>query len=238
MKLIFPFIFAFLFIANINAQQIAVNKDSLGIYGADTLIVYNTGTDTLKIDSLFTAKERYGYGIFVTLPDSAFQYYLFNGEHPFHIKLHPGDSAKFDFGYVDLCPICKKYDNVPNFKDTLIFLSNSILDSSLAIYVEGIGLTSNVEEEEITAKYFQLYQNYPNPFNPTTKISYELEQPGDVKLIVYDLLGNAIKTLVNKFQNSGKYSVNFSGDELSSGVYFYKLKINNLYLTKKMILLR
>ena len=243
MKLLFPFIFSFLFIANIDAQQIAVDKDSLKIFGSDSLFIYNVGSDTLIVDSLYTVKKRYGYWMNVILPDSAFIHYLIDAGLPLYIlnfKLAPGDTAKFIFTYVDLCPVCvsKEYDNIPNFNDTLIFLSNSIVDDSLAIYVEGIGKLSGVEDEEIVAKYFQLYQNYPNPFNPTTKISYTLKQPGEVKLIVYDLSGREIITLVNKFQNSGEHSVNFDGKELSSGVYFYKLKINNLFLTKKMILMR
>lgn len=241
MKLLFPFIFSFLFIVNINAQQIVVNKDSLGMYATDSLFVYNIGTDTLKIDSLYSTKKQYGFSITVTIPDSVIYFYLFDAGFPLsllHFSLPPGDTAKFIFTTVDLCPVCKKNGNVPNFTDTLILLSNSIVNDSIPIYIEGVGFTSNVEEEEIIVKYFQLYQNYPNPFNPATKISYMLKQPGEVKLIVYDLSGREVKTLVNKFQNSGEYSFNFDGDGLSSGVYFYRLKINDLFLTKKMILLQ
>ena len=247
MKLLFPIIFSFLFIANINAQQIAVNKDSLEIAAADTLLIYNIGTDTLIIDSLYTTKKQYGYKILIQLSGSYFSYYLYDSYYNplpipppnFHFNLLPGDTVKFIFQSVNICPTCvyKNFDYTPNFKDTLIFLSNSLIDDTLAIYAEGHGFDS-VEDEEIIAKYFRLNQNYPNPFNPTTKISYVLKQPGEVKLIVYDLSGREIKTLVNKYQNSGEYSVNFDGNGLSSGVYFYKLKINNLFLTKKMILLQ
>ena len=247
MKLLFSFIFSFLFIANINAQQIAVNKDSLEIAAADTLLIYNIGTDTLKIDSLYTVKRQFGYKILIQLPDSNFSFYLYDSDYKvpsippsiLHFNLLRGDTAKFIFESVDICPYCvyKDLDYTLNFKDTLIFLSNSIVDDSLAIYAEGHGFDS-VEDEEIIAKYFKLYQNYPNPFNPTTKISYVLKQPGEVKLIVYDLAGKEVKTLVNKFQNSGEYSVDFKAEGLPSGVYFYRLELNSFIFTKKMILLR
>ncbi len=247
MKLLFPFFFSFVFFVNINAQQIAVNKDSLEIAAADTLLIYNIGTDTLKIDSLYTVKKQFGYKILIQLPDSSFFFYLYDSNYKvpsippsiLHFNILPGDTAKFIFEYVDICPYCvyKNLDYTPNFKDTLIFLSNSIVNDSLAIYAEGHGLDF-VENEEVIAKYFKLYQNYPNPFNPTTKISYLLKQPGEVKLIIYDLAGKEVKILVNKFQNSGAYSVDFKAENLPSGVYFYRLELNSLILTKKMILLR
>jgi photosystem II stability/assembly factor-like uncharacterized protein len=73
---------------------------------------------------------------------------------------------------------------------------------------------------------FKLYQNYPNPFNPTTKIKYDVKrQTSNVKLIVHNIQGKFIKELVNRQQNPGTYEVNFSGEGLSSGVYFYKIII-------------
>lgn len=85
---------------------------------------------------------------------------------------------------------------------------------------------------------FTLYQNYPNPFNPVTKISYELRFKNYVFLKVYDLLGNEISTLINEKQNAGIYSVNFNGNNLSSGVYFYELKVGEYSQIKKMLLIK
>ncbi len=86
---------------------------------------------------------------------------------------------------------------------------------------------------------FKLYQNYPNPFNPRTIIKYELQITSYVKLAVYDIQGKEIMTLVNQKQNLGKYQVDFSGNGLSSGVYFYSLLVDNRLIdTKKMILLK
>jgi hypothetical protein len=83
-----------------------------------------------------------------------------------------------------------------------------------------------------------LSQNYPNPFNPSTIINYQLPNTSDVKLIVYDLLGQEVRTLVNEKQNAGSYQVQFDGSNLASGVYFYKLSATEFTETKKMILIK
>jgi endonuclease/exonuclease/phosphatase family metal-dependent hydrolase len=83
-----------------------------------------------------------------------------------------------------------------------------------------------------------LSQNYPNPFNPVSTIEYSLPTAGFVSLKVYDILGREITTLVNEKQGQGKHLVNFNGNKLSSGVYFYVLTANDIVLSKKMNLLK
>jgi hypothetical protein len=86
---------------------------------------------------------------------------------------------------------------------------------------------------------YQLYQSYPNPFNPTTNIKYAISKRDKVTLKVYDILGREVRTLVNKYQNSGTYIYQFDGSNLASGTYFYDLKIGDTYArTKKMLLIR
>jgi photosystem II stability/assembly factor-like uncharacterized protein len=86
---------------------------------------------------------------------------------------------------------------------------------------------------------FKLYQNYPNPFNPSTIINYQLPNDNFVTLRIYDILGREVQTLVNEFKKAGKYSLDFDGSNLASGVYFYKLQIGNQFAqTKKLMLLR
>lgn len=87
-------------------------------------------------------------------------------------------------------------------------------------------------------KEFSLSQNYPNPFNPTTEISYTLTQSEQVKLTVYDLLGNDVATLVEEFQNPGEHHITFGAQGLTSGIYCYKLQTATGILTKKMVLMR
>jgi hypothetical protein len=91
------------------------------------------------------------------------------------------------------------------------------------------------DENNINISYY-IAQNYPNPFNPATKISYKIGEPGFVHLKVYNVLGVEVGTLVNEYENSGEYSIDFDASSLSSGVYFYTLSVNNFTQTRKMIL--
>jgi len=85
---------------------------------------------------------------------------------------------------------------------------------------------------------YRLYQNYPNPFNPVTKINYELRVTSYAKLVVYDIMGREITTLVNEKQSPGTYQVEFDGSGLSSGVYFYRLNAGEFRETKRMMLVK
>jgi hypothetical protein len=87
-------------------------------------------------------------------------------------------------------------------------------------------------------KDFFVSQNYPNPSNPKTKIDYELPEKLQISIIIFDITGREIFTLVNKIQEAGYYSVEFDGTDLSSGVYFYKLTAGEFVKTKRMILLK
>jgi len=100
------------------------------------------------------------------------------------------------------------------------------------------GELSSVENEEELPREYSLSQNYPNPFNPSTKIRFAIPQTGFASLKVYDVLENEITILVNEEKPTGEYEVEFSGNGLTSGVYFYQLKAGSFIETKKMVLLR
>ncbi len=86
---------------------------------------------------------------------------------------------------------------------------------------------------------YSLSQNYPNPFNPLTTMVYPLEKSVRVRLSVYNILGKKITTLVDAYQTPNTYKVQFNGSDLASGIYYYKLYINDKVLeTKKMVLIR
>jgi len=95
----------------------------------------------------------------------------------------------------------------------------------------GIEIISN----EIPTKH-KLSQNYPNPFNPSTKILIDIKESGDVRLIVYDVLGNEITTLISQEMKSGTYTVDWNGLNYPSGIYFYRIETNHFTETKKMVL--
>ena len=103
----------------------------------------------------------------------------------------------------------------------------------------GYGSITSVKTEHNTMPgEFVLYQNYPNPFNPESIIKFDLAASGKVSLIVYNILGQEVKTLVDGFLNRGTYAVPFNGAGLSSGVYFYQLHSGSFAETKKMILMK
>jgi hypothetical protein len=100
-------------------------------------------------------------------------------------------------------------------------------------------LTLVGDEPSDIPKEFSLAQNYPNPFNPSTKIFYELPKASRVSLIVYDVLGREVATLVDKMQQPGSYTVTFSTqDGRASGVYFYRIHAGDFVSVKKMMLLK
>ncbi len=89
-------------------------------------------------------------------------------------------------------------------------------------------------------KHWRLYQNYPNPFNATTRIKYSLAAGGRVQIILYNVLGQKIRTLVNGYQSAGMHELRLNTDALSSGVYFYSIILNkvNKRITRKMVLIK
>lgn len=98
---------------------------------------------------------------------------------------------------------------------------------------------TTVKEDNISInKDFHLYQNYPNPFNPSTTITYQLPKNGNVTLKIFDILGNEVKTLVNEQKEMGRYTVQFDASSLASGMYVYRLRVNDYISTKKMLLLK
>lgn len=85
---------------------------------------------------------------------------------------------------------------------------------------------------------FAVQQNYPNPFNPTTKIDFSIPARSNVSLVVYNVIGQQVATLVNETMETGFHTVNFNASSLSSGIYFYKLTAGNFSSVKKMMLLK
>jgi len=104
---------------------------------------------------------------------------------------------------------------------------------------------SDIVEVEVALTEFKLAQNYPNPFNPSTRIQFAVSSTQYVTLKVYDVLGNEIATLVDEKKSIGNYEVEFNANNLTSGVYFYQLKVyyendkdGNSVQTKKMVLIK
>ena len=230
-------------------QQISLSKDSLyitsdlpdGYTGTveytylDSLWIKNVGQAILNIDSIKT-ENTYSYRIKIIYQDSIEYSILQNYEGTITLDILPQDSIKVIFADPDLCPICDT-SILENFTDIFYIYSNSIDNELYEVDVSGIGLSTDVQEETAPSS-FQLYQNYPNPFNPSTTINYSIPKKEFVLLKVYDVLGKEIATLVNEEKRQGSYSAKFNGNNLSSGVYFYKIESGNFTKVNKMLLLK
>ena len=141
--------------------------------------------------------------------------------------------------------ICNIYDNLTVFSIGI----NNICPPYPNCVEDNMGEqdTSNCVQvsiiDEILPITYNLHNAYPNPFNPTTSISYQVQLSGDVTLNIYDILGNRIKTLIDEPKAIGDYEIkwdgtNQMGEILSSGQYFYQLKVGDFVSTKKMVLLK
>ncbi|HAY34191.1 MAG TPA: hypothetical protein DCY06_08635 [Bacteroidetes bacterium] len=100
---------------------------------------------------------------------------------------------------------------------------------------DNFGITNN--DSNIPTEY-SLNQNYPNPFNPNTNIRYDLPNDNFVSIKIYDITGREIKSLVNEFKPAGRYIIAFNASNLSSGIYYYKIKAGDFTQVKKMMLIK
>ena len=139
----------------------------------------------------------------------------------------------------------------PLFKDTSAVNLNLALEKNspaVGVASDGTNLgdlqwgtwesTGVGEYDDTKPKVYRLSQNYPNPFNPSTTIEFDVVDPGQVSLTVYNILGKEVATLVDRQFEPGYHSISWKADGLTSGVYFYKIKVNNFVKIKKMIILK
>ena len=125
----------------------------------------------------------------------------------------------------------KYFYRVSAQKDTLISGLSNVFEI-IAIVTDVYGETSGIPTDYI------LYQNYPNPFNPNTTIKYGLPKPGYVKLVLYNILGEELTTLVNAEQNAGYHKIQFNAAQYSSGIYFCKISSEKFSKVIKMLLVK
>ncbi|MDP1675787.1 MAG: T9SS type A sorting domain-containing protein [Bacteroidota bacterium] len=117
--------------------------------------------------------------------------------------------------------------------DSTLYIStyDGVYQSNLKNVLTNVSKTSEPYQ-------FILEQNYPNPFNPATTIQYQLPEVGDVRLIVYDMLGREVAILVDGIKEAGYYTSVFDGSKLSSGLYFYRISVGKFANVKKMMLVK
>lgn len=141
------------------------------------------------------------------------------------------DSLGYILGYSGDSVTCIWRAGANNGVDTL-FSSGSFLFTLRTTTIGITQINSNIPGN------FSLYNNYPNPFNPRTIIKFDVAKNQFVKIRVHDIQGKEVSVLVNQNLSPGKYSVDFNGENLSSGIYFYSLESDNVYQVKKMVLVK
>jgi len=124
---------------------------------------------------------------------------------------------------------------VESYQDSIVFKFYSRANELIDYYTL---FTSVSGVEPIPINKFSLDQNFPNPFNPSTKIRFQIQEYGFVNLVVYDMLGNKVSTLVSQNKPAGSYEMDFNAGNLPSGIYMYILTVGNYTDSKKMILLK
>ena len=242
---LFLFLFVFLSSSSIFSQQINFDSDTLFFeipdteYKLDTLLIWNTGTEILIIDSVFSLSETYGYKLNIESEADSVYYYIGPGRWPFHYEINPLDSSLFIIESPDLCCICKVNQTQEYFEDTLVFISNSIENDSVNIFAHGFGLSDIIQESETEiVESFTLYQNYPNPFNPKTTVKFSIPKPSIVTLILYNSLGQKVNTLFSGRLNRGIYRTTLSATKIPSGTYYYEMIANGTRVVKKCTVLK
>ena len=108
---------------------------------------------------------------------------------------------------------------------------------------DGLVAVKDMEKASHVLNNFRLHSNHPNPFNPSTNISYELAEAGNVEVIIYDVLGKEITRLVSERQAAGAYQAHWNGEsaeglKAAGGMYFYQLSVDGQTDVKKMLLIK
>jgi len=170
-----------------------------------------------------------------------------NSEDDFsHYLIYKGAIQNFTPSqYTLLANVAENLYNDEAIVDYRVYYKIAAVDISgnVSEYSDETSILVGINDENTTITKYALEQNYPNPFNPSTVIRYSIPtdvrgEMQEVRLKVYNILGNEVATLVNAQKSAGNYSVNFDASKLSSGIYFYTLSSGKFKETKKMIFIK
>jgi len=219
------------------ASPIVVNISGRGV-DPTTKIIVTMGPLPIVFDTLYIDETDYWYlKINVTQSSNANFIANFLGlNQPYSITpnvltIAPGtaDSVKITF-----TPIVQDY-----FEQILTIIHNATNQvNPYKPVIRGWAKSPSGINEFSNTNNFYLLQNYPNPFNPVTNISFAIPSYDFVTVKVYDVLGNVISTLVNEAKEPGNYTLKFDGSKLTSGVYYYVMRVGDYVQTKKMVLIK
>ena len=126
------------------------------------------------------------------------------------------------------------YSVSPN--DTLINVTEN--DSSFYVEFVYVDISTGIDDQQNIPVTWYLKQNYPNPFNPVTRIEYGLPESGAVTIDIYNVSGQKVDTILDEHKKAGNHSVIWNSADLSTGVYFYKIKAGKFETVKKAVLIK
>ena len=202
----------------------------------DTIIYASKGNPNLAIIDFDVVKDSIIFGVYYD------GYFTFpNGQHRYVIYKTTNNGLNWGFQIPDTS--IRSIYNFVDFPDSIHGWSYSSRFNGVHTVTGGDTITyplTDISNNNNQLPFnFILKQNFPNPFNPNTIISYELQITSFVKLKVFTVQGKEIKTLVNQKQGAGEYKIEFDAHELSSGVYFYSMFLDDAKTdTKKMLLIK
>ena len=207
----------------------ALNVDSndkiyAGTYGGGVYTSSDAGNSWAVINNGLA--NNYIYSIAVNPNDDVFASAWGSGVY----QLHTSKGTNWDVLGMDGINVTSL---ITSTKDGSLYAATQ--DGKIYKYIDsplGVGDESN------NAATFELLQNYPNPFNPTTNISFSVAKQGSYRLVVYNLLGEEVATLMNGTLQKGSHEVMFDASRLASGIYVYSLQGEGMNMTKKMVLLK
>ncbi|MEJ2193253.1 MAG: aryl-sulfate sulfotransferase [Ignavibacteriaceae bacterium] len=195
-------------------DSIIFNSVRVGDSATTKISLVNNSANSIEINSFYNTNSA--YSVLTKVPFVLPSY----GNVPVQIMFKPVED-----GY---------------FKDVLHIRSDTETSRVAQLVVltgRADSTISSVDNQTIVSAY-RLEQNYPNPFNPVTTIQYQIPQAIRVTLIIYDVLGRYVETLVNEEKPAGTYKIKFNASQLPSGIYFYRIRAGNYSDVKKFLLLK
>ena len=198
-------------VMQLNIKTISFGNVNVGAYKDTTVIITNSGNDTLKILNIVSSRSTFT-------------------ARPTALSIAPGQSFADTLRFT---PITVGADSA-----FVVIQSNSGSSPDTVKVSGNANPITNVEQITGIPKVFALNQNYPNPFNPSTTISFSLPRSGFTILKIFDLLGRDVETIVSEELAAGTYTRQWNASKISSGIYFYRLQSGSFITTKKLLLLK
>jgi hypothetical protein len=213
---------------NTAGQSVFCSVYATGGTGVNSGIYRTTNNGSNWVKVTFASGYTYNLGHNIFVMDSVLLYCALN---TLYLSTNNGNNWTSKFGNLPYNTSVNTFTHKGDYVYT--GTSNGVWRMPKSVFLTGIKIISNSVPEN-----FSLEQNYPNPFNAVTKIQFKVESYKFVKLIVFDLIGREVATLVNQELQPGTYEISLDAGNLTSGIYFYRLTARNFSETKKLILLK